>query len=153
LAEQEVYLRQTIKIWSTLKYANTILTREDNMVKEMFVVTIAAAIIMVLAASGCKSDSSYSSGPSSNPPPPSTPNTVSMGGSAFSPASMTISKGTTVTWKNNDSMVHTSTSDTGVWDTGDIGQGESRTTTFNTAGTFKYHCSLHSYMTGTIVVQ
>jgi len=76
-----------------------------------------------------------------------------MSGMAFSPATLTVSAGTTVTWKNDDTMAHTSTSDTGVWDTGNIAAGASKTTTFPTAGTYAYHCTYHSGMKGTVVVQ
>jgi plastocyanin len=76
-----------------------------------------------------------------------------LSGSAFNPATITVARGTTVTWKNNDGMTHTSTSDTGVWDTGDIVSGGTKTTTFNTAGTFPFHCIYHAGMKGTVVVQ
>lgn len=89
------------------------------------------------------------SGGSGNPPP----NTVAMVNTSFTPSSLTVTKGTTVAWTNNDGVTHTSTSDTGVWDTGDVSSTTSKTVTFNTAGTFKYHCTIHANMTGTIVVQ
>jgi plastocyanin len=72
---------------------------------------------------------------------------------AFSPATLTVPVNTTVTWQNNDGIAHTSTSDTGVWDTGSIPAGGTKTTAFTTAGTFPYHCSVHPMMTGKIVVQ
>jgi plastocyanin len=73
----------------------------------------------------------------------------------FSPATITVPAGTTVTWKNNDAYAHTSTSDTGVWDTGNVAAGASTTTTFSTAGTFPYHCTYHAAMgmKGTVIVQ
>lgn len=109
---------------------------------------------MVAGLAGCSKDSSNPYGTSSSPPPPTpSPNTVSMYAMAFSPANITIAKNTTITWQNNDGVAHTSTSDTGAWDTGNIGAGQSKTTTFSTAGTFSYHCSYHSMMTGTITVQ
>ena len=72
-----------------------------------------------------------------------------------SPASMTIHKGTTITWKNNDGFVHTSTADGGLWNTGDIAGGASKTTTFDSVGTFTYNCIYHRSMgmVGTIKVQ
>jgi plastocyanin len=72
---------------------------------------------------------------------------------AFGPGSITVSVGTTITWHNNDGINHTSTSNTGVWDTGAIPPGGSKTQTFATAGTFPYHCNIHTMMTGTIIVQ
>jgi plastocyanin len=78
---------------------------------------------------------------------------VTIANIAFGPGSITVSVGTTITWQNNDGINHTSTSDTGVWDTGAIAPGTSKTHTFNTAGTFPYHCNIHTMMTGTIVVK
>jgi plastocyanin len=100
---------------------------------------------------GCKSDSPNSSPAPSNIPP----NTVVMGSSSFNPPTLTVTRGTTVTWRNGDSDIHTSTSDKGVWDTGDMRPGVSSTTVFATPGTFKFHCIYHSTMgmVGTITVQ
>lgn len=85
-----------------------------------------------------------------------TANTVTMSSLQFSPATLTVAKGTTVTWTNNDgATVHTATSDGGTWDTGDIAGGSSKSITFSTAGTYPYHCIYHVSMgmTGTIIVQ
>jgi plastocyanin len=79
------------------------------------------------------------------------PGTYANGMFAFAPGSVTINAGGTVTWKNNDSVTHTSTSDSPGWDL-TITSGGSVTQTFPTAGTFPYHCRLHS-MTGTVIVQ
>jgi plastocyanin len=40
-----------------------------------------------------------------------------------------------------------------VWNTGNIAAGGTATTTFNTSGSFPYHCALHAGMKGTITVQ
>lgn len=86
---------------------------------------------------------------------------------SFSPATLTVKAGTTVTWTNNGPSEHTSTSDTGVWDSGTIsapgggvyGGGSAGTYQFKftTPGTYSYHCKIHppaSYpsFTGTITV-
>jgi plastocyanin len=114
-------------------------------------ILLAAVAFTTLA--GCGSDYSTNSY-GGNPPPPTDSNTVNLGASTFSPNSKTITVGTTITWKNASGTVHTSTSDTGVWDTGNIPAGGSKTTTFTAAGTFPYHCTYHQSMgmTGTIVV-
>src|SRR5207253_5608210 len=71
----------------------------------------------------------------------------------FSPNPITIKVGDTVTWTNNGSVTHTSTSNTGAWDTGPIGSGAtSSAVSFNSAGTFPYHCAIHPSMTGTVIV-
>jgi len=78
---------------------------------------------------------------------------ISMVNFSFSPKEVAIKKGTTVTWTNQDSAVHTVTSDMPLFDSGDLAQGKSFSYTFSTAGTFAYHCTPHhASMTGTIVV-
>ncbi len=117
--------------------------------------TALTTILITAAAltfSTCAKDSSNPYG-SSNSNTNTPPNTVVMMNTAFSPTSLTVSKGTTITWKNNDGFDHTSTSDTGVWDTGTIPGGSGKTTAFPNAGTFKYHCAIHAGMNGTITVQ
>ena len=72
---------------------------------------------------------------------------------AFSPASMTIHAGDTVVWTNMDSTAHTVTSDSGSeLASQSIGNGQTYSHTFNTAGTYTYHCSIHPSMHGTITV-
>jgi len=114
-----------------------------------------AFMVLALVTSGCKSDPSNPYGSTPTGPGPTSPNTIVMAGSVFSPVADTVAVGTTVTWKNNDAYAHTSTSDTGIWDTGNIAGGASATTTFNTAGTYAYHCTYHvgMGMRGTIVVK
>jgi plastocyanin len=72
---------------------------------------------------------------------------------AFSAPMLTITAGDTVTWTNEDQAVHTATSATGVFDSGDLGQGDSYSFTFTSPGTYAYVCSPHPDMTGQIVVQ
>ena len=78
---------------------------------------------------------------------------VNIQNSAFAPSSTAIKVGDTVTWTNRDAFSHTSTSDTGAWDTGVIAAGASGSFTFANVGTFAYHCSIHAFMKGTVVVQ
>jgi plastocyanin len=72
---------------------------------------------------------------------------------SFQPATITIRAGDSVTWTNNDSTTHTSASDSGVWDSGFLNPGQSFTRQFTTAGTFPFHCNIHTFMHGTIIVQ
>ena len=71
---------------------------------------------------------------------------------AFEPASLEVATGTTVTWTNNGQARHTATADDGTFDSGRLQSGETFSFTFNTPGTFAYHCEIHPEMTGTIVV-
>lgn len=79
------------------------------------------------------------------------PVTVEITGFAFVPATVTISKGTTIIWTQQDSFPHTVTG-TGL-DSGSLGKGQTFSYTFNEAGTFNYICSLHTSMKGTVIVQ
>jgi plastocyanin len=60
-----------------------------------------------------------------------------------------------VTWTNNDTIVHTATSTTGVWDSGAIPPGGSFSRVFAERGSFPYFCTIHGAvaMSGTVVVQ
>lgn len=120
-----------------------------------------AALLAVMLAVGCSSGGSNSQ--PTNPTGPgggSTSTEVAINGDAylpsgtavFAPDSLTIQRGTTVSWKNNDQTAHTTTSNNGVWGS-TVSAGGTASHTFTTAGTFEYHCTLHAYMTGTIVVQ
>ena len=73
-------------------------------------------------------------------------------GFAFSPGTIEIKVGTTVTWTNNDSAPHTVTSSDGMLDSGRLEQGATFSYTFDTAGSFDYFCEFHPNMTGTVVV-
>ena len=78
---------------------------------------------------------------------------VDIAGFAFSPGSVTVAVGDTVTWANADAQNHTATADNASFDTGTIAGNTSKSVTFATAGTFGYHCKIHPQMTGTVVVQ
>lgn len=80
-------------------------------------------------------------------------NAVTIQNYAYSPATLTVKLGDTVTWTNQDSIGHSATADDNSFDTGILSQGQSKTITFNKAGTYTYHCRVHPYMHGTIVVQ
>jgi plastocyanin len=73
---------------------------------------------------------------------------------AFSPSSITVKKGTTVTWTNKDSAGHTVTeTDSKSGPTsGTLMNGQSYHFTFSTVGTFHYKCNIHPSMTGTVTV-
>ena len=58
-----------------------------------------------------------------------------------------------MTVTNNDSTAHTFTADDGKsFDTGDLDPGSSKSVTVAKAGKYPYHCTIHSFMHGTLVV-
>ena len=83
----------------------------------------------------------------------STGNSVTISNYSFSPATLTVTAGTTVTWTNKDSVAHTVTSDGSVFSSGDLSPNASFKYTFKTAGTFTYHCAIHVSMKGTVIVK
>ena len=91
--------------------------------------------------------------------------TISPGSSApsngkfFVPETLTVSKGTTVTWTNGDSTLHTVTSGSAEsgnsgteFDSSYLAAGKTFQHQFSTSGTFDYYCTLHPYMKGKVVV-
>jgi LPXTG-motif cell wall-anchored protein len=78
--------------------------------------------------------------------------TVTIADFAFSPKSVAINVGDTVTWRNTDDVAHSATAEDGSFDTGTFGNGKSRSETFDTAGTFQYICTPHPFMKGTVTV-
>lgn len=75
-------------------------------------------------------------------------------GGAYNPPSATASVGGTITWLwDDDSASHTVTADNNSFDSGLLSKGGKFTFTFKSAGTIKYHCSVHPNMLGTVKVQ
>lgn len=72
---------------------------------------------------------------------------------AFSPDTLTVSAGTTVTWINKDSVNHTVTSDNGIFGSDMLATNATYTYKFDTSGTFSYHCSVHPSMKATVIVR
>jgi plastocyanin len=82
-----------------------------------------------------------------------TGNQVNVSNFQFSPATLTVKAGTTVTWKGvSGSHTVTSDADSPMAFDHPISQGDMVTVTFAQAGTYKYHCSIHASMHGTIIV-
>lgn len=119
------------------------------MKKRLSFVIILSLLAMVLF--GC---SSYST-PNATPPPSTVTsgNAVTISNFSFSPGTLTVKAGTKVTWTNKDSATHTVTSDSGVFTSGNLLSNGTFSYTFASAGTFPYHCTIHTSMKGTIVVQ
>jgi plastocyanin len=114
-------------------------------------------ILLIFAgvASGCTS-APASPAPAASPVPAEGGNAITIKNFAFSPASLTVKSGTTVTWTNQDSVPHIVASDTGspaAFTSDSLSTGDSYTFTFTQAGEYTYHCSIHPSMKGTIVVQ
>ncbi|HEX2039431.1 MAG TPA: cupredoxin family copper-binding protein [Acidimicrobiales bacterium] len=79
---------------------------------------------------------------------------VAIRGFAFDPANTRVTTGDTVRWTNHDSASHTVTGDTDLtFRSGVLTQGQVYERTFQTAGSFPYHCDIHPSMRGTVTVE
>jgi plastocyanin len=105
------------------------------------------AVALSLAACG---------GPASRqaaPPASAGSPTITISAFAFAPASLRVTPGAQVTVVNRDDVAHTVTSVSGAFDTGDIAGGRSgRFTAPSRPGSYPYRCTIHQFMTGTLVV-
>jgi plastocyanin len=121
--------------------------RRSRTVAAIIPVALALAIILVVAvvATGC--------GASTTATTSSSGAQVVLKSFAFTPNSVTIKAGESVTWTNQDGTTHTVTADNGEFDSGSLGADATYSFIFAKAGTYPYHCSIHSNMKGTVVVQ
>ena len=71
----------------------------------------------------------------------------------FAPMTATVAAGTTVTWKNEDGEPHTVVSTDGLFRSAALDQNDTFKFTFAKPGTYRYVCSIHPKMVGTIVVK
>jgi plastocyanin len=108
-----------------------------------FVFAIAATVLAILAAAISVSAANS----------PAQIVNCSTATACYSPNPIRVTVGSSVSWMNGTSIAHTATSDTGAWNTGAIAPaGTSSAVTFNTAGTFAYHCTFHADMHGSVIV-
>ncbi|RFZ91347.1 amidase [Mucilaginibacter conchicola] len=114
------------------------------------------AVIVIAIAACSKSKSDPTPTDPTNPTNPTNPtggtNAVSIKDFAFSPATITIKKGESVTWTNSDSAPHTATEDAGAFDSGSLATGAKFSKSFAATGTFTYHCTFHSNMVNAKVI-
>jgi len=118
---------------------------------------VSAALLSLYAASGktctgCASMAITVSGDASGRVGGRGLENVSIKNFSFNLGEITVYLGDTVTWKNNDSVAHSSTSTTAIWDSGQLAGGESYSFTFTQLGEFPYYCSLHHDMRGKVIV-
>jgi quinohemoprotein ethanol dehydrogenase len=70
----------------------------------------------------------------------------------FTPVRVSVPAGTSLTWNNSGSVIHTASASNGAWDTGDIPSGSAAQITFDTAGDYVYSCQPHPWMIGEVIV-
>lgn len=116
--------------------------------KKISLVFIGALIVLLAVLPGCSSSNSPATSPSNKA---TGANSITIQGFAFSPEVLTINKGETVTWTNNDSAVHNVVG--GILKSNDLAKGQTFSYTFSETGTFDYICTHHSSMKGKIIVK
>ena len=79
-------------------------------------------------------------------------NAVSIADFKFDPATLTVPVGSTVTWTNKDEEPHTVAAKDGSFHSSSLDTKGTYSFTFTKAGTYDYICSIHPFMTGTVVV-
>jgi len=96
----------------------------------------------------------YGGGDNQNPPPA---NTVNASASlAFSPSTLTINAGEVITFAFGSVAHNVAFDNPNAATPADIGGLNTNTSiqrTFTTAGTYNYHCTIHPFMTGAVVVR
>jgi plastocyanin len=127
----------------------------------------ALAIAALVAIAGCSSGSSATpNAPASAAAPSTAPSAASAAASApaagaaavaikdfaFNPQTIQAKVGESITWTNQDSTAHTVTLDDKSVDSGNVAPSATYSHAFTQAGTFTYHCAIHTNMTGTITV-
>ena len=119
-------------------------------------------LILVLGLTACGSTSSASAtssaqatGSSASQNTGST-DTIVIKNFMFSPNSLTVAPGAVVTVRNEDSVTHTLTDETdqNTFNTGPVGPNQTKTFKApDKAGSYPFFCTIHQYMTGTLVVR
>jgi plastocyanin len=109
-------------------------------------VAVAAVAVLAIALSACGSSGKKAATNGSS----TKADTITIANETFSPGPATA--GSTVTVENNDSVTHTVTSDDGTSFDVQIPAGKTATFTAPAAGTYKFHCKIHSNMHGTLSV-
>lgn len=124
---------------------------------------VIAAVVVVLLVGGVyfltqgrPSSDNQDTNPASTPNSSPTANThaIEISGFAFSPSVLTIKKGDTVVWTNQDSAAHVLSSDSGSEiSSGSLSKGGTYSHTFASAGVFAYHCTIHPSMKAKVIVE
>ena len=85
---------------------------------------------------------------------PAAPSThgVTVADYSFTPASIGVTVGDTVSWTNSGKAAHTITADDGSFNAGKVASGGTFNYTFSKVGTFAYHCEFHPEMVGSVTV-
>jgi plastocyanin len=125
----------------------------------------ASGLVLAVALTACSGSSSSAPSPASSTSATATgssagqktvtSDSIVIKNFAFSPASLTVSPGAVVTVRNEDSVTHTLTdkADSKLFNTGPVSPGQTKTFTApDKPGSYPFLCTIHQFMTGTLVV-
>lgn len=115
------------------------------------VIVIVGALIYVFYSKGYSNTNTAPNNPTATTSTQVAPNNITIQNYSFSPSTLTVKKGTTVTWTNEDSVAHSIKSAT--FSSTNLNTGDKFKYTFNNPGTYDYNCGIHPTMTGTVIVQ
>ena len=108
--------------------------------------------LLLMAAAAALSPAGFANAPDGASAAPAA-GTIMIKDFSFSPAALTVSRGTRVTWKNMDDEPHTVASTAGAFRSGALDEQDSFTFEFDEPGTYRYVCTIHPHMSGTITVR
>lgn len=114
----------------------------------VLIVIAIGIVIYIVATTSTTTTSNSASGTSQT----TTPGSVAIRNFAFAPSTITVHAGDTVTWTNNDSIIHRVAADDGSFDLGDQSNSIAVKHTFTKTGTYNYHCTIHPSMKGVVIV-
>jgi plastocyanin len=116
----------------------------------------AALLVLFAVTAGCSSAGTTGTAQSTPPLPSGMSNVIAIKDFVFSPSTLTIKAGSTVSWVNQGSAPHTVNSDKSSpvqFASKELQSGGSYSFTFSKPGTYPFHCSIHPSMVGTIIVE
>lgn len=122
--------------------------------KNTIKILLLGGVLMIAAALAASLHGSGVSAQEATPAPmsPATEMTVTIANQAFTPHTIVVATGATITWKNDDSMAHTVHSQEGWFDSGNIAPGATFVWQAGKPGTFRYNCDIHPTMEGVVIV-
>ena len=111
------------------------------------------ATVLAAVATGIVGVASASRSGMASPQQKPEPAVVTVDNFTFGPGTLTVPVGTTVTWTNRDDIPHTVVSTERAFKSKVLDTNEKFAFTFGKAGSYRYFCSIHPRMTGTVVVR
>ena len=120
--------------------------------KNKILVLLLVVVAVAITIYSCSKSSNQQSADTTGTGGPTGGPSVSIQNFAFVPDTIRIKAGQTVTWTNKDTAPHTATSLSGAFGSNDLATNQTFQFTFNTTGTFSYHCTVHPMMATAYVV-